>query len=128
ERLPHAVPQGGISSAADDLARFGQAFLDGGRPLLSRAAVAQMTRDQVPGVDALVGDERRPNASWGLGWAIGAPGGGRYAPGLDPPRVFGHGGIGGSYLWGNPDDGIVGVYLSVAVRNRPDGLPSSNAD
>jgi hypothetical protein len=38
--------------------------------VLSPAAVAQMTRNQIPGISARYNGEVFPEASWGLGWSV----------------------------------------------------------
>src|SRR5262245_41088194 len=70
------VPLGsaGAYSTARDMARFGQAFLDGGRGvngrMLGRAIVSEMVTNQIPGVSGVLDDERHDEASWSYGWAI----------------------------------------------------------
>lgn len=84
----------GLFSTADDLARFGQSFLDAS--LLSRATIAEMTR-----VQAEDGPVRR-----GLGFALWSP---------DPeasgnafsPSAFGHTGFTGTSLWIDPERALV---------------------
>ena len=67
----------GLVSTVPDFLRFGQMILDGGRGgdahVLSPAAVAAMTRDQIPGVGARLFDTPKEHASWGYGWAIESP-------------------------------------------------------
>ncbi len=94
----------GLFSTAADIARFGQAFLDGGRPLLGSATVAEMVREQVA-----AGPVRR-----GLGFALWSP---------DPeasgnpfgPRAFGHTGFTGTSLWIDPDRSLVVALLTDEV-------------
>jgi CubicO group peptidase (beta-lactamase class C family) len=91
----------GMFSNAADVAAFGQVFLDGGRPLLRAATVAEMTRLQAE--DAGV---RR-----GLGFALWSP---------DPeassnpfgPRTFGHTGFTGTSLWVDPSRELVVALLT----------------
>jgi CubicO group peptidase (beta-lactamase class C family) len=112
----------GIYSTALDMAIFGQMFLDGGRygeaRILSPASVAEMTRDQIPGIGIRWGEVFYPEAWWGLGWAI--HGIGKWAGSLWSPRTFEHSGAGGVYLWVDPVHEIVGVYFSVESEG---GLP-----
>ena len=65
---------GGLWSAANDLAVFGQMFLNGGQygeaRILSRASVAAMTRNQIPGIGARWNSGFLPEGSWGLGWDV----------------------------------------------------------
>src|SRR5262249_9716483 len=65
----------GIHMSPRDLARFGQAILDGGvldgRRFLSASSVRSMCIDQIPGRAALFGsDALIPVASWGYGFAV----------------------------------------------------------
>ena len=72
QELPLA--NGGVYSTAMDMAIFGQMFLNRGSygevSILSPAAVAEMTRNQIPGISAQLRGEFFPEASWGFGWSI----------------------------------------------------------
>lgn len=113
-----AIGSGTVRSTALDMARFGQMFLDhggkGDAQVLSPASVAEMTRNQIPGVSAnfLQLHEVFPEASWGLGWSV--EGDKRYAlaGSLRSPAAFSHLGSGGIFLWVDPVFDLVGVYLS----------------
>jgi CubicO group peptidase (beta-lactamase class C family) len=106
-----------VSSTALDLARFGQMFLDhGGRGdarVLSPASVAQMTRNQIPGISAHFINESFPEASWGLGWSVEGDKRYRFAGSLRSSATFSHLGWGGLFIWADPMYDLVGVYLSV---------------
>lgn len=114
---------GAAFSSPRDMAVFGQMFLNGGSygeaEILSRAAVAAMTRNQIPGIRAQYGEEMFVEASWGLGW--GVEGDKKSAGSLRSPRTFSHSGAGGTFLWVDPVYELVGVYFS-AAREK------SNAD
>ncbi len=119
-----ALPEGmyggaGVYSTARDLAVFGQMFLNGGRygqvRVLSPASVAEMTRNQIPGVSAHWAGEFFPEASWGYGWGVQGNKKAVRHGSLLSPSTFGHGGIGMMYLWIDPVAELVGVYLSVAL-------------
>jgi len=94
----------GLFSTASDLAAFGQMYLEGGRPLLRPATVAEMTRLQ-----AEEGSTRR-----GLGFALWSP---------DPEasgnpfsqRAFGHTGFTGTALWVDPERELVVASLTNRV-------------
>lgn len=112
---------GGGKSTALDLAKFAQVFLDGGkfvhegeeRRLLSPATVYEMSRDQLPGIKTDF-FKRDFEASWGLGWMV--QGNDRwpwYSGTLAPKGTFYHGGAGGSMLWIDRANEIVGIYLTV---------------
>jgi CubicO group peptidase (beta-lactamase class C family) len=107
---------GGAFSTAKDMATLAQMFLNRGAygeaRVLSPASVAAMTRNQVPGLQAHIGDQFFPDASWSLGWSIhGAKTGS--CGSLSSPEAFEHWGSGGSYLWADPVYQLVGVYFSV---------------
>jgi serine-type D-Ala-D-Ala carboxypeptidase len=124
----------GCASTAGDLAVFLQMLLNGGayggRRILSRASVAAMTRPQVDTAIPLI--IPRINAA-GKRWEEIAAGG--YGYGLyifsagDRYRIngalvsrsgFGHNGAGGAYIWADPEQDVVGVYLSVLPRLHRD--------
>lgn len=106
----------GVSTALD-FARFAQMFLNGGvyghARVLSPVAVAQMTRNQIPGIGADWFGLTFPEASWGLGWSVHghkASDGGLYSS-----ESFEHWGSSGTYAWVDPELEIVGVYFSSTV-------------
>lgn len=108
----------GNAMSALDLASLAQTYLNGGTwgntRLLSAASVHEMTRDQLPGIKAELNEMRGAEASWGLGWAI--QGNHRWpwhSSTLAPRGTFWHTGSGGSQIWVDPVNEIVGVYLSV---------------
>ena len=82
DRRARHAPMGGLFSTGGDLGSFAQLFLArgtvSGRRYLSEAAVAEMTRDQIPeAVKATMpqppfGNDRP--VSYGLGWGLGAHG------------------------------------------------------
>jgi CubicO group peptidase (beta-lactamase class C family) len=122
----------GANSTASDLAIFGQMFLQqgsyGDARVLSPASVAAMTRNQIPGIAVSFDDERFPEASWGLGWEIQGGRRGQREPSLVSPHTFAHAGLGGTYLWVNPDSEIVGVYLALLRKGTPWMRPAWNGD
>lgn len=88
-----AVPAGGLFSTAQDMLKFLRMILGRGRyqgtQFLSESAVAQMAQRQTPeGVEA----------SYGLGWSLGAD-------------SFGHGGACGTDMKVYPAAGIVALYM-----------------
>jgi CubicO group peptidase (beta-lactamase class C family) len=110
---------GNLTTTALDLAKFAQMFLDGGiceeQRLISPATHAEMTRNQIPGIDAKLMNTSI-EASWGLGWQI--QGNFRWRWGnstLQPAGSYGHGGFGGSCFWIDPENELIGVYLSVCT-------------
>jgi CubicO group peptidase (beta-lactamase class C family) len=119
EEMPWA--SGGAYSTAMDLAIFGQMFLNGGMyggvRILSRPTVEAMTRNQIPGIGAQMGATWHGEASWGYGWQVECEEKWKYFNGsLLALGTFSHWGIGGSALWIDPADEIVGVYMEVTMR------------
>ena len=118
EQFPYGYM--GVNARALDLAILGQTMLNKGTygdfRLLSPASVHEMTRDQLPGIPSAINGMQSAEASWGLGWAIQ---GNKRWPGfsstLVPKGSFWHTGNGGSQLWVDPVNEIVGVYLSVTL-------------
>jgi uncharacterized protein YbbC (DUF1343 family)/CubicO group peptidase (beta-lactamase class C family) len=102
----------GLFSTADDLARFAQALLDGGRHaggrLLSPGTIQDMARPQSP-----LG--KLPARGWG--WAISSPSG-NWSEML-PAGSFGHKGFTGTLLWIDPETQTYLIVLSNRVY--PDG-------
>ena len=114
-----------------DMAVFAQMFLNGGEyggaRLLSPAAVAEMTRNQIPGVCAVYGDEVFPEAGWGYGWMVKenkklAPEGS-----LSSPRTFRHGGYGGVKLYIDPTYDLICCFFGVMPESL-DWKPENHVD
>jgi CubicO group peptidase (beta-lactamase class C family) len=123
QETPHAGA--GAFSTPLDMAVFGQMFLNRGRygdaRILSPAAVAAMTRDQIPGLGALLLNLVEARASWGYGWQIVSPTKWKYFDGsLQPLGTFGHPGAGGVNYWIDRDHDLVGAYFEVTTRLNPD--------
>jgi CubicO group peptidase (beta-lactamase class C family) len=121
----HAMGGGGGFSNAWDLATFCQAFLNGGRygdaRLLSRAAVHEMTGNQIPGTGVANWDRVWiPEASWGLGWMVQASNRWKYDHGaLQPVGSFYHQGAASAGVWADHASGVIGIYLSLGgLRSR----------
>ena len=103
---------GGLASTARDLAVFLQMLLNGGRygdrRVLSRASVAAMTRHQIDGSKV---------SGYGYGWFIFGPNDRFPRNGaLVSPSAFGHSGYGSCYVWADPVQEVLGVYLSTSPR------------
>jgi serine-type D-Ala-D-Ala carboxypeptidase len=116
---------GGVLSTPRDMVTFGQMFLNRGRygdaRILSPAAVAAMTRDQIPGLGALLLNIVAARASWGYGWQIVSPTKWKYFDGsLQPLGTFGHPGAGGVNYWIDRDHDLIGAYFEVTARLSPD--------
>ena len=117
---------GGACSTAMDLAIWGQMFLNRGAygqaRILCPASVAEMTRNQIPGISARHDELVFPEASWGYGWitrqgksSLG------YAETLQSSSAFSHGGAGGTFMWVDPAYDLVGICLSVESAG---GIPA----
>jgi CubicO group peptidase (beta-lactamase class C family) len=132
ERLPAHSPSGNVWATAMDLAILGQTFLNGGAygqaRILSRASVAAMTRDQIPGVAAVYGPERFQSAGWGLGWLIQLDKKAVNFPSLASAGAFCTGGAGGVLMWIDPAFDLVPVYFSVVNREVNSGARQWNVD
>lgn len=108
----------GAYSTAMDMAILGQMYLNGGiydeARILSPVTVAEMTRNQIPGVASRFVDEVFPEAGTGFSWfiredkkVVG------YGETLQSAKTFCHGGAGGVFLWIDPVQELVGCYFSV---------------
>jgi CubicO group peptidase (beta-lactamase class C family) len=103
-RLGGIAGHAGVFSTANELARFGQALLDGGPPLLQPATLAEMVK-----VQAQEGNTRR-----GIGFLLWSP---------DPQasshpfsyEAFGHTGFTGTSLWMDPHNHLVVALLTNRV-------------
>ncbi len=84
-RIVNTAPDGGLFSNPGELVRFLQMFLENDGKVLSKASVAEMLKEQAPGR--------------GLGWAVAKDG------------VFSHGGSSGTYAWGDPKTGAIGILF-----------------
>jgi CubicO group peptidase (beta-lactamase class C family) len=115
--LRHFPGAGSATATAWDMAVFGQMFLNHGRygdaRIVSPASVVAMTRDQIPGVAAVYGAERFPQAGWGYGFDIKVNKRETNRSGLESPRTFQHGGAGGVSLLVDPANELVIAYCSV---------------
>lgn len=110
-------PSGGLFATAADYAIFAQMYLNGGsygsRRILGKASVAQMTRNQIPGIPAeFLG--LHPEADWGYGFGIISDDRWRMFDGSLPPNGgFGHSGLGGTAFWVDPLNDLIAIYFSV---------------
>ena len=100
----------------------------GDRRILSRASVIAMTRPQIDtniaqlmsSVDPVTGerkDYKTNRGGYGFGFAVLAEGD-RYRinGSLASVSAFGHGGLGGTHFWADPDQDLAGAYFSVSPR------------
>jgi CubicO group peptidase (beta-lactamase class C family) len=108
------VPNGGGYATARGMATFYQMLVAGGRlndvRLLSPRIVAYVTRnftgDRIDGYMGMPMHRGLGPHSRGTTETI------RGLGSLASPRTFGHGGVGSSYCWADPDSGVSFAYLS----------------
>lgn len=114
-RMGGIAGNGGLFSRADDLARYCQMILDGGRwrgrQILGPATLARMVRPVV------VSEQ---GASRGLGWDLDSPLAGSRGD-FFPRGSFGHTGYAGSSLWIDPTSQTYVLFLSNMVHPRGQG-------
>jgi len=107
-RMGDVAGQAGLFSTADDLAKFAQALLNGGAPILSSLSVEKMTRPEQP-----------PSAPVlrGFGWDIDSPFSSNRGD-LLPVGGFGHTGFTGTSMWIDPTTQTYIILLTNAVHPR----------
>src|SRR5438270_3185455 len=110
-RMAGVAGHAGAFSTGDDLAKFAQALLDGGAPILSALAVRKMSNPQQP-----------PNlpSVRGFGWDIDSPFSSNRGE-LLPVGSFGHTGFTGTSLWIDPTTRTYIILLTNAVHPRGKG-------
>jgi uncharacterized protein YbbC (DUF1343 family) len=112
---PTAYRMGGVSgnagvfTTADDLTKFAEMMLAGGKGVLKPASIAAMTQPQSPPGGA---------ALRGLGWDIDSPYAVWFAPSFSP-RSYGHTGYTGTAIWIDPETRTFLIVLT--NRLHPDG-------
>lgn len=104
------VPGGGGYATARAMAAFYQCLLGGGAPILSRRMVQYALRNRTAeAMDEYNGAPMHRAIGPHLrGTTTGIRGLGSLAH----PDTFGHGGVGSSYCWGDPDSGLSFAFLS----------------
>ena len=110
-RMGGVAGHAGLFSTADDLARFAQAILDGGRGVLSPATIDKMTAPQQPPAAPAVR---------GFGWDIDTPFSTNRGE-LLPVGSFGHTGFTGTSLWIDPTTKTYIVLLTNSVHMQEKG-------
>jgi len=132
----HDTPSGGgsLKSCAMDLAIFGQTYLNGGTyngfRLLNKGTVAEMTRNQIPGIGGYNFFRKHiPEASWGLGWMIQGHERWPWSHGsLQPVGTIYHQGGTGCAMWVDQQNDTVGIYLSIVDRDMSNPNPQWEFD
>lgn len=118
------APWGGLLTTTRDLATFSQFLLRGGatragRRLLSPAAIASATRNQLSAMREVPDEERRCRP-WGLGWRLNWPAHSANFGDLLGPNTFGHWGATGTVMWIDPDEQLFAVILTTTPQ-EPSG-------
>jgi CubicO group peptidase (beta-lactamase class C family) len=118
ERMPECsaahrkagVPGGGGYATARGMCAFYQSLMGYGPQVLSRRVVEYALRDWTGGRV----DESFGVPTWrGLGPQLRGPGAASRGMGdITHPSAFGHGGVGSSFCWGDPESGVSFAYLS----------------
>jgi CubicO group peptidase (beta-lactamase class C family) len=100
---------GGVSSTLHDLFKFAQCFLNGGeyggRRILSRKTVEEMTRNQLSGVPAFHWGKHLRDFRHGLGWGFFSDGS------IAGPATYCHEGWGWSTLYVDPVEQFVYAHF-----------------
>jgi uncharacterized protein YbbC (DUF1343 family)/CubicO group peptidase (beta-lactamase class C family) len=107
-RMGGVAGHAGLFSTADDVAKFAQAMLKGGRPVLSQLGVEKMSTPQNPPI----GPSLR-----GIGWDIDSPFASNRGE-LLPVGSFGHTGFTGTSLWMDPVTNTFVAILGNGVHPR----------
>jgi CubicO group peptidase (beta-lactamase class C family) len=121
-RVPH--PAGFLFGRAHEYAAFAQMLLNkghyGGNQLLHPITVAQMTRNQIPGIGTEWLSRQHAEAAWGYGLNMIDTGRWPWADGsLTANGSFTHGGGGGCSFWVDPSQDLLGVYFSFCQARDP---------
>jgi len=111
----------GLKSPPLDYAKFVQMLMNGGsyggKRLLHVRSVAEMTRNQIPGIGTNWTGQWCPEGSHGLGvrvlsnerWT-------RFDGSLTQPGLYMHGGSGGTFWWADPHHDLLGMYCSICLE------------
>ena len=110
-RMGGVAGHAGLFSTGDDLAKFAQALLDGGKGILSAVTVQKMTQPEQP-----------PQAPVlrGFGWDIDSPFSTNRGE-LLPVGSFGHTGFTGTSIWIDPTTQTYIILLTNSVHPRGKG-------
>lgn len=114
------APWGGLLTTPADLARFATMMLRGGelggRRILSPAAVATATRNQLLFMKDMPERDRRCQP-WGLGWRLHRPSSSAHFGDLLSPAACGHWGSTGTVLWIDPERDAFAVILTTQPQD-----------
>jgi uncharacterized protein YbbC (DUF1343 family)/CubicO group peptidase (beta-lactamase class C family) len=110
-RMGGVAGHAGLFSTADDLAKFAQSLLNGGKGILSPLSVEKMTRPEQPPMAP---------ALRGFGWDIDSPFSSNRGDFL-PVGSYGHTGFTGTSMWIDPTTQSYIILLTNAVHPRGKG-------
>jgi CubicO group peptidase (beta-lactamase class C family) len=122
-----AMPAASAVGTARDMARFYACLANGGEldgdRLLDPETVDAATTLQIHvEKDATIGVARR----YGLGFGLAGTATDNYGT-LAPEGTFGHGGLGSSITWADPDAGLAVAYLTNGIREGYEQRARANA-
>ncbi len=114
---------GGLVSTAEDCLRFATMLLQGGelhgRRVLSRRAVEEMTRLQVPG--GVLADEGLEGLGWGYGLSVVADASRTPMPARDGDYWWS--GRFGTWLWVSPSERTIVILMQQTERSPTSDMP-----
>jgi CubicO group peptidase (beta-lactamase class C family) len=123
--MTSTAASGGLKSTLDDMAKFGQMWLQwgtvNGQRVMSPASVRTMTRNHNEGVPPSDWFGRQLGANWGLGWDLKG-----YKTDdhgfLRSPSSYNHGGFGGACILLDPEYDLVfsGYFCEQAETSQND--------
>jgi CubicO group peptidase (beta-lactamase class C family) len=125
EAMTSTSASGGLKSTLDDMAKFGQMWLQNGafngQRIISPATVKMMTRNHNAKVPPSDWFGRVFGANWGLGWDLKGDKTDDHGF-LRSQRSYNHGGYGGACLLIDPDYDLVfsGYFCEVAETSQND--------
>lgn len=122
------APWGGAFATVEEVARYGQFFLDtlkgrggaasrDGAPVLSPATARLMVQPHTRNAPSPQSADR-PEL-WGLGWALKLAQGDHWSGDLTSAETFGHAGASGTMLWIDPVQEMVCVILTNHFADWP---------
>lgn len=125
EAMTSTSAAGGLKSTLDDMAKFGQMWLQNGtlngQRIISPATVKMMTRNHNAKVPPSDWFGRVFGANWGLGWDLKGDKTDDHGF-LRSPNSYNHGGFGGACLLIDPDYDLVfsGYFCEVLATSQND--------
>ena len=113
---PEGHPGAGMHGSLDDVLALGRELL--APTVVAPETLAEMTAVQFPGLDGVLPDFGRFSPlDWGLGVELKGAKSPHWSGTLTSPRMFGHFGGSGTFLWVDPERGLACACLT----DRPFG-------